>query len=52
MGAQLIFALLGVYLGRKIARFVICMSLPPRYRTSLSIFWSRDGLELPKPTLK
>tara|TARA_A100001391_G_scaffold155233_1_gene113033 strand:- start:317 stop:1330 length:1014 start_codon:yes stop_codon:yes gene_type:complete len=52
MGAQLIFALLGVYLGRKIARFVICMSLPPRYRTSLSIFWTRDGLELPKPTLK
>ena len=52
MGAQLIFAFLGVYLGRKIARFVICMSLPPRYRTSLSIFWTRDGLELPKPTLK
>jgi len=52
MGTQLIFAFLGVYLGRKIARFVICMSLPPRYRTSLSIFWTRDGLELPKPTLK
>jgi len=52
MGAQLLFAFLGVYLGRKIARAVICLTLPPRYRTSLSIFWTRDGLELPKPTLK
>lgn len=42
--------LLGVFLGRKIARGIIMLTLPPRLRVPFSIFWTRDGLELPKPT--
>ncbi len=44
--------LLGVFLGRKIARFVIQLTLPPRSRVPFSIFWTRDGLDLPKPNFK
>ncbi len=41
--------LFGVYFGRKVARFVLMLTLPPRSRAPFSIFWTRDGLELPKP---
>ncbi len=44
---QLPALVLGVFLGRKIARFVIAFTLPPRSRVPFSIFWTRDGLELP-----
>ncbi|MDF1809029.1 MAG: hypothetical protein P1U42_04970 [Phycisphaerales bacterium] len=47
-----IFGLLGVFIGRSVARFVVLVSLPPRSRVSLSILWTRDGLELPKPKYK
>jgi|GEM_PF-1353801 len=47
-----IFGLLGVYIGRSVARFVVLVSLPPRSRVSLSILWTRDGLALPKPKNK
>ncbi len=40
---------LGVWLGRKFARMLICLMLPPRLRTPLAILWTRDGLDLPKP---
>jgi len=39
--------LLGIFLGRKIARWVITLTLPPRSRVPFSIFWTRDGLALP-----
>lgn len=39
----------GVWLGRKLARFTVRVALPPRSRVPLSILWSRDGLELPRP---
>ncbi len=52
LGVQLVFAIIGIFLGRKIARFVVLLTLPPRSRVSLSILWTRDGLELPKPVMK
>tara|TARA_R110002073_G_scaffold118918_1_gene258852 strand:+ start:804074 stop:805186 length:1113 start_codon:yes stop_codon:yes gene_type:complete len=52
LGVQLVFAIVGIFLGRKIARFVVLLTLPPRSRVSLSILWTRDGLELPKPVMK
>jgi hypothetical protein len=42
----------GVFTGRKLARLVVCLALPPRMRVPLGILWTRDGLELPKPILK
>jgi len=44
---QLPALLLGVFLGRKIARWIITLTLPPRSRVPFSIFWTRDGLALP-----
>lgn len=38
---------LGVFAGRAIARFSICIALPPRARVPLGILWSRDGLTMP-----
>lgn len=52
VGVQLVFAIVGIFLGRKIARFVVLLTLPPRSRVSLSILWTRDGLELPKPVMR
>lgn len=40
---------IGIWVGRKIARFMIVLALPPRSRVPFSIFWTRDGLELPRP---
>lgn len=48
---QLPFSLMGVFVGRKVARWVITLTLPPRTRIPLSIFWTRDGLPPPKPTI-
>lgn len=39
----------GVWIGRIFARFMIVLALPPRSRVPFSIFWTRDGLELPRP---
>lgn len=40
---------LGIYLGRKLARLVVLLALPPRMRVPLGILWARDGLAMPKP---
>ncbi|HCT46619.1 MAG: hypothetical protein CMJ35_04540 [Phycisphaerae bacterium] len=40
---------LGVFIGRPVARFAVCMALPPRSRVPLGVLWTRDGLPLPKP---
>ncbi len=47
---QLLFMVIGVWLGRSIARGVVRLALPPRARLPLSILWTRDGLEPPRPT--
>lgn len=39
---------LGVFFGRKLARLVIRLALPPRARVSFGLLWTRDGLEMPK----
>lgn len=40
----------GIFLGRKLARLLVRLALPPRMRTALSLLWTRDGLPPPKPT--
>jgi hypothetical protein len=37
----------GVLTGRKIARLIVRLALPPRMRTALSILWLSDGLPPP-----
>lgn len=49
---QLPFALLGVLIGRKVARWVITLALPSRSRIPFAVFWTRDGLAPPKPTFR
>lgn len=44
-------SVLGVFIGRKIARLLVVLMLPPRLRTPLAILWTRDGLDPPKPRL-
>jgi hypothetical protein len=39
----------GIWFGRTLARFAVRLALPPRARVPLSILWTRDGLELPRP---
>ncbi|MFG0300004.1 MAG: hypothetical protein ACF8K1_10435 [Phycisphaerales bacterium JB047] len=46
---QIILMGLGVLIGRPVARFAVCMALPPRSRVPLGVLWTRDGLELPRP---
>lgn len=47
-GALMTVALLiGVWQGRRIARAVVRLSLPPRMRSALAILWTRDGLPAP-----
>ena len=46
---QLPALLLGVFFGRKIARRIVMLTLPTRGRVPLSLLWTRDGLELPRP---
>ncbi|MBL4698111.1 MAG: hypothetical protein JKX70_04690 [Phycisphaerales bacterium] len=49
---QFVIMAISVLFARKIARFVIKLTLPPRARVPFSIFWTCDGLELPKPSIK
>jgi hypothetical protein len=37
----------GVLLGRKLARLIVRLTLPPRMRGALAILWTRDGLPAP-----
>lgn len=46
---ELIAIAVGVWCGRSVARGVIKLTLPTRARVPLSIFWTRDGLEPPRP---
>lgn len=39
--------LVGVLVGRKAARCLVRITLPPRMRASLGVLWTRDGLPLP-----
>lgn len=49
--ALLAFAgiILGVWLGRRFARWLVRVTLPPRARAPLAILWTRDGLPPPAP---
>jgi len=49
---QFIVMGISLYFARKLARFVFVITLPPRSRVPFSIFWTRDGLDLPKPKVK
>lgn len=49
LASQFALAGVGVWAGRKLARFMACLALPPRGRVPLSHLWERDGLELPRP---
>ncbi len=44
---QFLVLALGIWIGRKVARVVVLMALPPRNRVPLSLLWTRDGLQLP-----
>jgi hypothetical protein len=46
-GTAMMSVLLGVSQGRRLARLVVRLSLPPRMRSSLAILWTRDGLPPP-----
>lgn len=46
---ELTAASVGIALGRMFARFAVRLALPPRARVPLSILWTRDGLEIPRP---
>lgn len=48
MGVELVFLVIGVWIGRPFARVVVRMALPPRLRIPLSILWTRDGLTPPR----
>jgi hypothetical protein len=47
----LLASALGVFMGRKLARLLVVLMLPPRLRTPLAILWTRDGLDPPKPRM-
>ncbi len=44
---QFLVLAFGIWIGRKVARVVVVMTLPPRNRVPLSLLWTRDGLQLP-----
>lgn len=46
-GAAVLCVLLGVWQGRRLARVLVRLSLPPRMRSALAILWTRDGLPAP-----
>ena len=46
-GAAGLCLLLGVWQGRRLARVLVRLSLPPRMRSALAILWTRDGLPAP-----
>ncbi|MEM9373657.1 MAG: hypothetical protein AAGA55_08425 [Planctomycetota bacterium] len=39
---------LGIFLGRRLARVLVRLALPPRMRSALAILWTRDGLPPPR----
>jgi hypothetical protein len=45
---QFLVLAFGIWIGRKVARVVVTLALPPRNRVPLSLLWTRDGLELPR----
>ncbi len=47
LATTLLATALGVWQGRRIARGVVRLSLPPRMRSALGILWTRDGLAPP-----
>lgn len=49
MAYQFLVFAIGIWIGRKVARWIVVMALPPRNRVPLSLLWTRDGLPLPKP---
>ncbi len=49
IGVQFTAISVGVFAGRKIARFVVVMALPARNRVPLSLLWTCEGHSLPKP---
>ena len=49
IGALVLISMVGIFLGRMIARWVVVMALPPRNRVPLSLLWTCDGKALPKP---
>lgn len=49
---QFIVMAISLFFARSLARFILMVALPPRSRIPFSVFWTRDGLELPKPKLK
>lgn len=49
LGTQFVFLAFGIFIGRKIARMLVIMALPASARVPFSIFWTRDGLQVPKP---
>ncbi len=44
---QFLVLAFGIWIGRKVARVVVTLALPPRNRVPLSLLWTRDGLPLP-----
>jgi hypothetical protein len=49
LGTQFIFLAFGIFIGRKVARMLVVMALPVSARVPFSIFWTRDGLQVPNP---
>lgn len=49
VGIVLLALLLGMFVGRALARRVIVLTLPPRLRIPFSFLWTADGVPLPRP---
>lgn len=49
IGMLVAVSMVGIFLGRMIARWVVVMALPPRNRVPLSLLWICDGKAMPKP---
>lgn len=52
IGMGLIPVLIGMMLGRSLARLIVRALLPPRLRGSLAMLWTVDGLSQPRRTVK
>ncbi len=48
LGSLFVISLIGILIGRMVARFVVVMALPARNRVPLSLLWSCDGKALPR----
>jgi len=49
---QLLWMGVGLFFGRMVARFVVCLALPARSRVPLGVLWTRDGLSPPSPVAR